>query len=259
MLCASFNLIFAIQIKYMRNLLLSILFLCVCQAARAQMFFEVGLKGGGGVSMLINENTMQDNRINKTPSYAYSYGFKAGFDFSEEYAIIGEYIWTQLNQNNNYNNSSSAKIIKNIQLNAVNIPILFRYNSDNGSYLEIGPRLGYRKTVLESGTASSDISSKFEEKTYGAVFGFGSILFATDNIYGTLGIRFDTGVSDIISNAGGKNSTKYYPIDNADLTTNYAKYAGTFPISVQMMLELNWDLGYFARSKCKKRAGFIMF
>ncbi|MCX6180310.1 MAG: outer membrane beta-barrel protein [Bacteroidetes bacterium] len=243
----------------MRNLLLSILFLSVCQLVQAQSFFEIGVKGGAGVSMLLNENTLQDNRINKTPSYAYSYGFKAGFDFSPSYAIIGEYMWTQLNQNNNYNNNSSVNIKRNIQINAVNIPILFRYNSETGSYIEIGPRLGYRKSVLESGTTSSDITSKFEEKTYGAILGFGNVLFATDNIYGTLGIRFDTGISDLISNDGGKNTVHYYPMDYSDLTTTYAKYAATFPISVQLMFEVNWDLGYFARSKCKKRAGFIMF
>ncbi len=243
----------------MRNLLLSILFLCVCQMAQAQSFFEIGLKGGGGTSMFINENTLQDNRISKTPSYAFSYGFKAGFDFSAEYAIIGEYMWDQANQNNTYKNASDAEVKRNIQINSVNIPILFRYNSDNGSYLEVGPRLGFRKTVLESGTASMDVTSKFEEKTYGAVFGFGSILFATDNIYSTIGIRFDTGLTDLISNAGGKGTTKYYPIDSPDFSTTYQKYAVTFPISVQLMLELNWDLGYFARSKCKKRAGFIMF
>lgn len=255
----SFKLIFAIQIKYMRNLLLSILFLTLCQMAQAQMFFEIGAKGGAGVSMLINENTMQDNRITKTPGFAYTFGGKFGIDFNEKYALIGEYMIVQMNQNNNYNNTSNVNIKRNVQINAANIPILFRYNSDNGSYLEIGPRLGFTKSVVESGTASGDISAKFEEKTYGAMFGFGSILFATDNIYGTLGIRFDTGITDLISSAGGKNTTVYYPVDNSDISTNYQKYAATFPISVQAMLEFNWDLGYFGRSKCKKRAGFIMF
>ncbi|MFM7022651.1 MAG: outer membrane beta-barrel protein [Flavobacteriales bacterium] len=243
----------------MRNLFLSVLFFFVCQAAQGQMFFEVGLKGGAGVAMLLNENTMQDNRITKTPNYAYSYGFKAGFDFNEQYAIIGEYMWAQINQNNKYLDNSSSEIKKNIQVNTVNIPILFRYNSDNGSYLEVGPRLGFTKKVLQSGTTSTDITSKFEAKSYGAVFGFGSVLFATDNIYGTIGIRFDTGISDIISADGGKDKMKYYPIDDNNFTTSYSKYAATIPLSVQLMLEFNWDLGYFARSKCKKRSGFIMF
>ena len=243
----------------MRNLLLSILFLFVCSTTRAQMFVEIGLKGGAGVSMLINENTLQDNRINKTPSYAYSYGAKFGIDFNERFAIIGEYMMGQINQNNDYNNTSSVNIKRNIQINAVSIPILFRYNSDQGSYLEVGPRLGYTKKVTQSGSSTSDISDKFENNTYGAILGFGTVLFATDNIYSTLGIRFDTGVTDMISLAGGKNTTTYYPMDNGDLVTNYQKYAATFPVSVQLMLELNWDLGYFAQSKCKKRAGFIMF
>jgi len=243
----------------MRKLVLSMLFLPLCHAAQAQSFFEIGVKGGGGASMLFNNNILQDNRINKTPNLAYSYGAKLGFDFNENYAIIAEYMFLQMNQNNDFNNFASVNIKRNIQINMIQVPILFRYNNEMGGYVEIGPRLGLTKSVQESGTAAADVTSKFEQNTYGAVLGFGNVLFATDNIYTTIGLRIDAGMTDLISAAGGKNTPAVYPITNADFTTNYTNYAVTIPISVQLMLELNWDLGYFARSKCKKRSGFILF
>ena len=60
---------------------------------------------------------------------------------------------------------------------------------------------------------------------------------------------------DIISNEGKENG---YPV-NPFRKVAYENYKTTNPLIAQLVFELNWGLGYFAKTACGGRRHFFSF
>ena len=243
----------------MRFLLSSSLIFLISLNTFSQTWVDCGLKGGYGITNLINSGVWNEHRIDPLISTGYAYGGKLGLNFNINYQITLDFIAKSSNQRYLFEpNQTISKWEKNVNYNSFDIPLLFRHNSDNGSFLEIGPQISFLTGVSETtGENSTEITDYFESTNFGAVFGFGSYIVGGDNAYLVFGIRLHYGFQDLLSNEGGKNSKSYFPIKNGEMDVyepdfEFSNYQTTNAISGLIYLEFNYDLAYLVRSSCKR-------
>jgi hypothetical protein len=236
------------------------IFILICSLnTYSQQWFEAGVKGGYGVSFLANSNLFNDHSFSPQISFGYMYGGKIGFNFNENHAITVDVTTGSIEQKYNYGhlNPDSSKTIYNrsIGFDALNILLMYRKAGDGG-YFEIGPQLStITKTRGSDGftqTKNVDISANLAKSYYSAVVGFGGYILGSDDFRLILGFRASYAFTDVLSSAGRQSS---FPS-----TTHYTNYKAINPVTGMMLMELNFDVGYFARSRCKKRKlSFLLF
>ena len=243
----------------MRFLLSSALIFLFSLNTFSQTWVDCGVKGGYGITNLINSSVWNESKIEPLISTGYAYGGKLGLNFNINYQITVDFIGKSSNQRYLFEPTQTVnKWEKNVNYTSFEIPLLFRHNSDNGSFMEIGPQISFLTGVTET-VANNSVDRKdyFETTNFGAVFGFGSFIFGGDNAYLVFGLRLHYGFQDLLSNAGGKNSTNYFPINNGEMDVyesgfEFNSYQPTNPISGLVYLEFNYDLAYLVRSSCKR-------
>lgn len=241
----------------MRFLLSSTFIFLISLNSFSQVWVDCGIKGGYGVTSLVNGHVWNEAKIDPLISTGYAFGGKLGLNFNLNYQITVDFLGKSSNQRylfEPYETTSARE--KNIRYNTFDIPLLFRHNSDNGSFLEIGPQISFLSSVSET-IDNIDRKSYFESTNLGAVLGFGSFIFGGDNAYLVFGLRLHYGFQDILSNEGGKGSTKYYPINSGEMEVydpdfQFSNYQPTNPISGLAYLEFNYDLAYLVTSSCKR-------
>lgn len=241
----------------MRFLLSSTFIFVISLNSFSQAWIDCGLKGGYGVTSLINGNVWNEPKIDPLISTGYAFGGKLGLNFNLNYQITIDFIGKSSNQRYLFEPTETTRSWeKNIRHNTFDMPLLFRHNSDNGSFLEIGPQISFLTSVSET-LENIDKTSYFESTNLGAVLGFGSFIFGGDNAYLVFGLRFHYGFQDILSNEGGKNLKKYYPINEGEMDIyqpdfEFNNYQPTNAISGLAYLEFNYDLAYLVTSSCKR-------
>jgi hypothetical protein len=94
-------------------------------------------------------------------------------------------------------------------LSYINIPILFKYSSDNKSFIEAGPQVGFltsakasTKLIQYSQTVKQDMKEAFESIDFGFVVGVGFNI--TPNLLADL--RYNIGLSNIAKTESGDNT-----------------------------------------------------
>lgn len=225
----------------------------------SQGWIDGGIKAGFGITQLVNKNIWDNSKVVNKLSSGNSFGGKLGLNFNLNYQITVDFIYTLANQEFEFqpSNLNTEAYSKNISYNSFDIPLLFRHNSNNGSFLEIGPQISFIKKVeqdLEG--VSTNMKESFEKTNFGAVIGIGSFVMGSKNLYLVFGLRAHYGFQDILSKEGGKNSEVYLPVENEELGENFKfdSYKKTSPISLLAYLEINYDLAYLVRSNCKRTA-----
>ena len=225
----------------------------------SQSWLEVGLKGGYGLDFLINKNISNDKTHTMKLSYGYTYGGKLGWNFNEAHAITLDVLYSGFSQTYDYYNvnhdSSKTFYNKSFAFNALDFLLMYRHTK-NASYFEIGPQISTVKkasiTDSNPNNTSGDISGNLAKTYYSAVIGAGGMLAGTDNFRVILGFRVMYALGDIISPQGQSTN---FPTGNT-----YASYQKSSPLSAMMVLELNYDLGFFAKTNCKKKkTSFLLF
>ncbi len=243
----------------MRFFLSSALIFMISLNSFSQAWLDCGLKGGYGITNLINRSVWRESKIEPLISTGHAYGGKLGLNFNINYQVTLDFIAKSSNQRYLFEPTQIIeKWEKNVNYTSFEIPLLFRHNSNNGSFLEIGPQISFLTGATET-VASNSYNRKdyFESANIGAVFGFGSFILGGDNAYLVFGLRIHYGLQDLLSNAGGKNSTNYFPINNGEMNVyesgfEFDSYQPTNPISGLVYLEFNYDLAYLVRSSCKR-------
>lgn len=86
----------------------------------------------------------------------------------------------------------------------------------------------------------------------------GSYFLGNKNLYLLFGVRLHLGLTDMISNDGGKNSINHFPIIQNEIEIKHSNYKQTFMYMLMLNTEINFDLGYLERSNCK-RSAFMFF
>lgn len=245
----------------MRLLLSSTLIFAFSLNTFSQAWIDCGIKGGYGLTGLINGNVWNESKIDPLISTGYAFGGKLGLNFNLNYQITVDFLSKSSNQLYLFEPAPTMeKWKKKITYNSFDIPLLFRHNSDNGSFLEIGPQISFLTGISEKvSNNSTDKTNYFESTNFGAVFGFGSFIIGSDNTYLVFGLRLHYGFQDLLSNSGGKNSTNYFPINGGEMDVyeadfTFDNYQPTNPISGLVYLEINYDLAYLVTSNCKRSA-----
>jgi hypothetical protein len=243
----------------MKKLLIIPAFLLIFISSHAQQWVDIGAKGMFNSTWILNSNINNDKYAAYDLSFGYGGGLKLGFNFNESAEITLDAIYSTVNQKY-ISNGSDNKWSREVNLSYLDLPLLFKSNKE-GTYIEIGPQfsvlMGAKdKLAFENADAIRDYNRNpadqyYEKKNIAAVFGFGSYLFGTENLYVCFGMRATYGFLDIISKEGGKDLeyTSLTPDNNASPKS----YRGTNNLTIGFVLELNYDLGYLVSASCGKR------
>jgi hypothetical protein len=230
------------------------------KAQRSKTWLELGLKGGGGISVLVNKNVWDDKKT-AAPSLSpcFSYGGKLALNFNESHQLAFEGIWGTRSQQYEFlfDKVTYDKLIK---LNVNDLAMFYRFNSSNGGFVELGGQYTMIKKATETtDNGSNEITNYFTNYT-SAALGFGGNLIQSGSLTWTIGVRFSYSFTDAISADGGANEDYTYPLNDAVMRKAYPSYKATKPITAQLMTELNFDIGYLTKSNCKRgRVSFMSF
>lgn len=244
----------------MKKFTIAFSILICSQSLFSQGWLDIGLKGGYGLNFLANKNFYNDRAFSPNISLGYMYGGKIGINFNQTHALTIDVTSSLFSQSYNYSLFNADSITRTeykrkIMFNSLSFLVMYRKASDGG-YFEIGPQFSTITNARENDgftqTTNVDISKKLVKSFYSAVMGFGGYVAGTDNFRLTLGFRFAYSLNDVISSEGRKT--------NFPSITQYESYKSSNPFSAMMVIEINYDVGYFTRSRCKKRAlNFMLF
>lgn len=221
-----------------------------------QGWVDIGIKGGAGLSVMYNDNLWNDRGVDVKFKGGNTYGGKIGINFNNNRAITIDFMSSKIQQAYTFRTPSGNFTI-NSAYKSFDIPLLYRYNSDYGSYMEVGGQMSMIKSLTETGrpTPYPSLDGMMVEKYYAAVFGFGSYVVGTNNLYLTMGFRMTYGFNDLIDQDGGFNQANYYPfLGSYTPDFPYESYKATNPFTFNFIMELNYDLGYIAKSNCNREA-----
>ena len=92
----------------MRKLLTLISCIFILNNSYSQTWFDLGLKGGFGTGIIMNNNIWEDPDYNHRLSPSYSFGGKIGFNFNDNHEITLDILLNKFQQNFLYNQFDSA-------------------------------------------------------------------------------------------------------------------------------------------------------
>ncbi len=227
-------------------------FVFVAFMGNAQVWFDLGAKVGYGPSLCFNTNSFDNLDYGYKYSGSLLYGGKLGINFNPNHALVGEALFNQFNYSYTVKGTANTLHLKYFQ-----IPVMYRYNGENGGYTEIGPQFSMVKGAEYK---SADVMSQFVKTNYDVVFGFGQYI-GGGNVFGlNLGFRLAYTMNDIIdANFRTSAGNAVYAPSSVESLTSF-KYQAAHNVSAVVTLELNFDFGYLAKgSNCHKGTRFKMF
>jgi hypothetical protein len=228
--------------------------------AQGQLWFDVGLKGGGGSGFLNNKAISSDSRLSINPGYNYFFGGKIGFNYGYYVSIATDITYgkNSFSFNQAELNGSPTTFKYSIDYNCLNIAPLFRFTKE-ASYVEIGPEFSMIKspTITDEATSTApvDATEEINSKLTNLVFGFGGYIVGNEVVALQMGLRLHYTISNLTSDT---YEASKFPLNNY---TDIDAGIPTSPFILQLHLELNFSLGQIARStsKCGRRVAFLSF
>lgn len=155
---------------------------------------NIGIKGGvNAYSIKSDNNSSFDTKV------SFHLGLIGHIHISDQFALQPELVYSV--QGTKY---SVAGQEVNLNLNYVNVPLLFQYMFDNGFRLQAGPQLGFLASAKsEVNNNDTDVKDDFESIDLG--IGLGASYVNPASNFG-IDLRYNIGLSNI--NDGG--NTNYY-------------------------------------------------
>lgn len=241
----------------MKTSCLALFSLIFSYSVSAQNWIDLGVKAGYGANFFYNQNYLDEPDFTNKMDFGYSLGGKIGLNFGEEHEVTFDAGISEFRQSFSYDVSISPHG-KSLTFNSTDLMLLYRHNRD-GRYFEVGP--GYSLLNKAKGTnedpdiiegINGDVKQYLADNYTQLVFGFGAFMLGSDNVGITFGARFRYTLNDIISSDG---KAANYPATQV----TYESYRGSHPLVAELVIELNWDLGYMAKANCGQRRKFLMF
>ncbi|MEZ4924513.1 MAG: outer membrane beta-barrel protein [Crocinitomicaceae bacterium] len=239
-------------------------FFIVCLLAAvngwSQTWFDVGLKGGAGTGFLMNSTLNSDARFTQAAGFNYFFGGKVGINFGEFVGITcdvdyGKYSYT-FDQNEVPGLSATETYKFKLGHNSLNVMPMVRYTKSS-SYLELGPQFSFTRNPLIEDDAyaanSSSYSDAIRNNLTGIVFGFGGHMVGNEIISLMMGLRFNYVFSNVVSTT--YEDTRFPYVNYPDITSP----GKTSPLNVQLVMEINYSLGYIVKASCGRRTAFLTF
>ncbi|MCC6691225.1 MAG: outer membrane beta-barrel protein [Bacteroidia bacterium] len=229
-------------------------------------WFTIGVRGTAAAPFLINSNEYKDSGIKHNFAFGGGGGAMLGFHFNDWGSINVECLYTYYSRKVKSAIDSLAWT-SSTALTYLEIPILFRAEW-NFKYVEGGIMFGSLMGATNSYTNdkfpklnydNKDIKDDVMKKNTAIVFGWGTNLMGSGGLMLSFGVRMAYGLSDIISDLGGKGKN-YTPYSDIGKTKPASlAYAPTNLAYVGLHLSLDFDLGYFVSSNCGRKHEFQLF
>jgi hypothetical protein len=159
-----------------------------------------GIKGGLNIYNIHTDNNSQLD--NATGFYL---GILGHIHMAKQFAIQPEIVFST--QGANY---SIGDTQAHINLDYVNVPLLFQYMFDNGFRLQAGPQAGFLINAKSKiGRTSTDTKDNFEGIDFGATFGM-SYVHPPSNF--GFDARYNMGLSNISANSSAKSANRGFQL-----------------------------------------------
>lgn len=188
-------------------------------------------KGEFGVRFMptisnLEVQTSSGGQITTDATVGFGAGILLGFNFSDNFGIQGEVIYSTLNQK-----YSEDDVEKEVKLEYINVPLLLSYNTGKLKPVNFnvvaGPQIGISVGSELGGTTDENAVLSVKKGdlgfAYGAGFDFGLNTAKTFRL--GIGFRGVYGLVDISNNSNNLESGSYYVLDKAHVKT-YSAYAG---------------------------------
>ncbi|MEW6467725.1 MAG: porin family protein [Bacteroidota bacterium] len=235
---------------------------------RQQQWLTAGIRGTVNNTWLLNKNMQQDKNMKLVPSIGFSGGIMIGYHMNNIMAINVEGLYSTYSQRYKDGEQDTITWTARTDLAYIEIPILLRFDFENYKYLEFGVRLGMLQDARYSYTndlfpafnysnepAKDPVSgeSHFEKKNTALLFGWGGGIWGNGGLLISGGLRFTYGLTDIISEAGGRGQD-YMMSDGSSKA-----YTPTHTATVGFHLIADFDIGWFVSSSCGRNHKFMLF
>ena len=243
----------------MKQLFTLALILISLQISSAQVWIELGAKGGGGMSLLVNTNLFSDPTYNHQFSAGTGFGGHLGINIGENHGFVFDVMSHRMSQRFEYKLLNNLTFHENtVKWKNLDLYLLYRYNSSR-VYLELGPMLSLVRSIEndDSNLALVEINEEdyYADKYYSAVFGFGGYLIGNESFSLNFGARIHYAMQDFITEEGQNPSLsggiKSFPAPIRDEV--YPEYKQTRPLFIELNLEFTFGLGAFAKASCSNR------
>ena len=214
--------------KFIVALSLFVLLAFVPQILNAQKG-EFGVRFMPTISSL-DVQSSSGGQISGDATVGFGAGIFVGFNFSDNFGLQGEAIYSTLNQK-----YTEDDVEKEIKLEYINIPLLLSFNTGKLKPVNFnvvaGPQIGISvgSELFTSDGGDPDNEAVLSVKkgdlgfAYGAGFDFG--LNAARTFRLGLGFRGVYGLIDISDNSNNNSTNSYYVLDKAHIKT-YSVYLG---------------------------------
>jgi len=243
------------------------------KGGKSEQWVDVGLRIAPQSTWMINGNMMQDQNIRYKASLGFFGGAKLGFNFSEVVAVNVEGLYDRFNQRF-ISKMDSISWDKRTQLTYIDIPVIFRF-TNGWKYYEIGVNFQTLNSVTGKFSSDYDVDpaneaysfttftkDQFNKSNTSIIFGWGSAIWGSGGMVFTTGIRIFYGLTDI---TGANDKDMQYPcplypgykIDPAN--PDGLPYKKTKNLSAAFMIGMEYDLGYFMSSSCRRKHAFVLF
>lgn len=215
-----------------------------------QVWFDLGVKGTYGITMMANKNIFDDRDIDHQITGGYGFGVSLGAHFGDHQGVLIEYMRGYGKQN--FNEEIGTLQTNNFSWTTNDVLVLYRYTG-YGAYFEVGPKVSFVSDVMNAyhDQPTTDVSNLFEDTWISGVVGFGSYIAGSELFSLQIGLRLYYQFGDMINAEGRALNLPAY--------IEYDTYTKTNLIAAQLHLEFNYAFGRFAKASCNDRWKLIIF
>jgi hypothetical protein len=196
----------------MRKLSATFVIIFLTQSFFSQLSVDVQGKGLGNSTWLLNKNISD---MGATQDYALAWGSSYGVAANAYFGMTGLGIEFLYNTHNasftgaySVNDVSTGSYTSNIKLQTIQIPLLLKFQSAKGAYIELGPQMTNISSAQfdRSGeiigvnfNESKDVTDEYTSSYISGVLGFGSKIALSDLPLGLLlGVRIQYSFGDMM-------------------------------------------------------------
>jgi hypothetical protein len=161
---------------------------------------NIGIKGGLNVYNIHNDNNSEnDNKI------GFHVGLLGHIHMADNFALQPELVFST--QGAKYTSGTSEV---SVNLDYINVPLLFQYMFDNGFRLQAGPQVGFLiNAKAKSGSAEVDIKDDINGVDFGATFGMSYVNPSSGFGFDA---RYNLGLSDLNENSSVKSYNRGFQV-----------------------------------------------
>jgi len=231
-------------------LLLSLALLTQTLPASAQLWLELGARAGFHFNGMFNDNIANDPQHDYSLGHALASGLVAGINVGDYHGINVEVILANNQQQFNFrggDSTATGSFVNRVNWKTTELNLLYRYYSDFGAYVEIGPKIAYIREIRQRlGIDPVDLDGEYESSYLAGIFGIGGFLAANETLTLKIGLRADYALADLVS---AKGKADNYPA----FYTSYPSQKPTRPFRIGISLELCFGVGGIASAQCGSR------